>query len=191
MKKQLLIYLCGPHTSGKTTILKYLQNNHLVEYTGEEIGKSLYYSRSFSPEKQDDGFESEVTRLELERDRFIHHNGFQTAVVESWHTGNLAYAMVRNPHSIEKVVESIQASPLLHRSYGIWLRTSKENIYNRTKTFSSAREWASEFYTSIDAKMESCFEMLNLTNYCTIDANREVDAVMTDVLCTIKSLESI
>ncbi|MDR2730332.1 MAG: hypothetical protein LBB81_05475 [Treponema sp.] len=186
MDNQTIIYLCGPHTAGKTSIIKSLQDDSTIDYTGGEIGKELYYSRSLNTVKQDENFELEVTQLELKRDAFIFQNKYKISVVESWHTGNLAYAMVRNPHSAGKLVPLINTSPLLQRSYGIWLRVSKENIFKRTKTFSKDREWASEFYTLIDSKIESCFKMLNLAGYCVVDANRDLDIITRDVYNIIR-----
>jgi thymidylate kinase len=185
---QVLVYLCGPHTAGKTSILKSLQGCTDIDYTGDEIGKKLFYEKKFNTEKQNEDFELEITRLELERDALILQGNYKIAVVESWHVGNLAYAMVRNPHSIDALTKLISASPLLKKSYGIWLRVSKENIFNRTKTFSTDRKWASEFYTLIDLKIESCFETLGLTSYCILDADRELDKNTNDVHNIIQSV---
>ena len=181
MDNQTLIYICGPHTAGKTSILKILKDDSTIDFTGGEIGKELYYERLLKTEEQNEDFELEVTQRELERDSFIFRQKFKNSVVESWHVGNLAYAMVRNPHSIEKLVTLINTSPFLQRSYGIWLRVSAENIIKRTKTFSKDKEWAAEFYTRIDSKMESCFQTLNLSGYCVVDANRDFDIIMKDV----------
>jgi hypothetical protein len=184
----VLIYLCGPHTAGKTSILKSLQDCTDIDYVGDEIGKKLFYERKLNTEKQNESFELEITQLELGRDALILQSNFKIAVVESWHVGNLAYAMVRNPHSIDTLTKLISTSPLLQKSYGIWLRVSKENIFNRTKTFSTDRKWASEFYTLIDSKIESCFEMLGLTSYYILDANRELDENTNDVYNIIQSV---
>lgn len=186
--KQALIYLCGPHTAGKTTILKSLQNRGDIDYTGDEIGKKLFYERKFTPEEQDENFELEIIRLELERDSLIVQKNYLISVVESWHIGNLAYAMVRNPRSVDDLVKLISTSPLIQRSYGIWLRVSKENIFNRTQTFSSDRKWASEFYSLIDSKIDSCFKILGFTNYFILDADRELGANISDVHNIIQSI---
>jgi hypothetical protein len=185
---QTLIYLCGPHTAGKTSILKSLQGCANIDYTGDEIGKRLFYERKFNTDIQNENLELEITQLELERDALILQGNYKIAVVESWHVGNLAYAMERNPHSVDALTKLISGSPLLQKSYGIWLRVSKENIFNRTKTFSANRKWASEFYTSIDLKIESCFEMLGLTRYCILDADRELDKNTNDVHNIIQSV---
>ena len=182
-----MMFFCGSHTAGKTSILKSLQEYGIIDYLGAEIGKELFYARSLNPAKQDDNFEFEVTQLELKRDALIMKNKYKMPAVESWHIGNLAYALERNPRSVERLIQLINTSPWLHNAYGIWLRVSKENIFKRTKTFSMERQWAAEFYALIDSKIESCFDMLGLTNYCIVDANQDLDKVIKDVHNIIQS----
>jgi shikimate kinase len=159
-----IIYLCGTHTAGKTTILEMLKQLDVANFVDGEIGKNLFYERELDPEMREENFEFEVTELELKRDNYIINSNFNCSIVESWHIGNLAHALVRNPDCEERLVKMINTSPLLNYSLGIWLRVSKENIYERTKTFSDNRSWAANFYPKIDAKIKDCFKILNLTN---------------------------
>ena len=189
-----LIYLCGPHTAGKTTIRESLKNHPDVDYyNGVEIGKKLYYEavdkENFTA-NQNEEFEKKIAQMELARDADILQKAYKIAVVETWHVGNLAYAMKRNPNSVDVLVKLARTSPFFQKSFGIWLRVSKETIFQRTKTFSEDREWASEFYTDLDSRMESCFQVLGITNdnYCILDANRTLEKNMNDVHNIIKSI---
>jgi len=181
-----IIYLCGAHTSGKTTILKAIEQLDDVDFVGGEIGKDLYYQRKFKTDNQKESFELEVTELELRRDNKIINSNFNCSVVETWHIGNLAYAMVRNPDCEKKLVEMIKTSPLLNSSLGIWLQVSRENIYARTQTFNDNRSWAADFYSKIDFKIADCFKILNLANHIIVDANGELNTVINDVKNIIK-----
>lgn len=189
---QTLIYLCGAHAAGKTTIRESLKNHPDVDYyNGVEIGKKLYYeaedNKNFTA-NQNEEFEKKITQMELARDADILQKAYKIAVVETWHVGNLAYAMKRNPNSADVLVKLAHTSPFFHKSFGIWLRVSKETIFQRTKTFSEDREWASEFYADIDSKIELCFQMLGITNdnYCILDANRTLEKNINDVHNIIK-----
>ena len=157
------IFLCGPHTSGKTSILKRLKEEHFFQRIELEIGKELYYQRKFSTERQGEDFEREVTRLELERDRKItevdHFVG-----IETWHPGNLAYAMVRNPHMVDELAERMKKSPLIDSIMGIYLDIPREIIFQRTKTFQADREWAADFYSKINGYLPQCIEKIGLSD---------------------------
>ena len=112
-----------------------------------------------------------MTKAELERDReIVEKNVF--AAVETWHPGNLAYALARNPACKDALIMRMKNSPLLKESYGIWLRVSHDEIYERTITFKKDRQWAAAFYTKIDGLMEHCIGCLGLSERVSIlDAN--------------------
>ncbi len=38
----MVLFLCGPHCSGKTTILKKLLSEKRIDYFGHEIGKEFF-----------------------------------------------------------------------------------------------------------------------------------------------------
>lgn len=162
----MLLFLCGPHCSGKTTILKELKATGLVGFIGSELGKDLYYERRFEPGGQGPEFEREVLRLELDRDRRLAAVG-GVAAVETWHPGNLAYAAVRNPNSVPELTELARESSLIDSARGVWLRIPPSEIHRRSVTFADDRNWAADFYGRIDASLQDCLGRLGLLDRTT------------------------
>lgn len=181
MDKPVIIYFCGPHGSGKTTILHTLYEKGFFSSIGSEIGKDLFYQDKFDTERQDEKFELTVSYKELERDKnFVNEHG--VIGIETWHPGNLAYAMERNPRSVAKLLSIMKQSPLITDACGFHLSIPKETIYKRTITFCDKRDWAAEFYTKIDRNLGLCLSYLGLKERCIlIDANRDLNLVIEDV----------
>ena len=179
--KNKIVFLCGPHTTGKTTILRTLKAENFFQEIGSEIGKDLYYERKLVTSTQDENFEWEVCNLELERDKkFSQIPGL--IGIETWHPGNLAYAAVRNPAVIEKLAQQMKKSPLLNSAVGIYLDIPREVIFERTKTFQNDRDWAADFYSKINSLLPQCIEMLGLTERVfKMSATENFDVVLSKV----------
>jgi thymidylate kinase len=185
-----LVFICGTHASGKTSILKKLEENSIIAERGSEIGKDLYYQRNFKTEEQGAEFEKEIVALELDRDNII-KDKYGIIAVETWYPGDLAYADIRNREIIKELIEDINTSPFIENAIGIWLRISKDEIVKRTKTFEDKKEWAGEFYEKIDVNIGRYLEKLNLLdNTYIIDANKAFDNVYEDVEAIIKKINS-
>ena len=176
-----LVFVCGPHCSGKTSILKALQNKGDIILRGSEIGKDLYYERKFLTESQNHDFEIEVATREFERD--LYYTNLEGFIgVETWHPGNIAYAAVRNPDSVPELIELAKKSPFIQNAVGIWLKIPKEVIKERTQTFKDSKEWAGDFYNKIDSKLEDILDNLNLlSRTISIDANKPAADVLNEV----------
>lgn len=188
MNKQIRFFICGPHCSGKTSILKDLYREGVITERGSEIGKDLFYQRNIDTASQSEKFEIEITKMEMKRD--IEYSDKEGIIgIESWHPGNLAYAMIRNPLIVSKLLRIVKKSPLLSYAYGIHLRVSWKNIFARTCTFRDNREWAADFYTQIDNCLEEALKTLNMTKKCfVIDANRPYNEVYLDVKFAIERM---
>ena len=181
MNQQEIFFFCGPHCCGKTSILTKLKLEGIISERGTEIGKDLFYSRHFETSSQNSSFEIEICRRELQRD--ITYAG-KTGIIgiETWHPGNLAYAKVRNPNIVPFLTKLISESPLLHACKGFRFNLSKESIFGRTKTFANNREWAVDFYTTIDSVLDECISLLDLNNrIIEVDANLPFDVVYDKV----------
>ena len=185
-----IIFFCGPHCSGKTTILKTLYKEGLLNSWKFEIGKDLFYKRRLKTEIQDANFEFEVSELELKRDLEIAENETGLVGIETWHPGNLAYAMVRNAQIVPNLIEIMKTSPLIQEAHGIWLHIPAEVIFQRTKTFENDRAWAADFYTKIENNLQYCLKELGLQDrIISIDSNRELTSVIEDVKSEIRNFK--
>ncbi len=178
-------FFCGPHCSGKTSLLQALEREGLFTQWGPEIGKQLFYQRRFAPEQQNADFELEVTQRELERD-LAYMAGSGLIGIETWHPGNLAYAAVRNPGAVAMLAEHMKRSPLLPYAHGIRFSVSRDTILQRTCTFQGDREWAADFYSRIEDKLDVCLQQLGLQDQVRrVDANQDFDAVLREVKLTL------
>lgn len=174
-----VVFVIGPHCSGKTTLLQTLKQE-LDIVRCSEIGKDLYYERKFMTDLQGEEFEFEVSDLELQRDQ-TYLGKEQVFGVETWHPGNIAYAAVRNPESVERLINAARQSPFIEEAVGIWLRIPKETIMSRTITFKDNKEWAAEFYHEIDMKFESILHTLGLTSRThIINADRPLEEIVQE-----------
>lgn len=190
-----LFYICGPHCSGKTTIINRLKRDGITVFAGSEIGKDFYYERKkngFETALVNKEFEYEVANAEISRD-IIMSESEGLNVVETWHPGNLAYILERNPKIFGDMVDYIKYhSPYIYKNipfFGIYLKVSKENIYNRTKTFSDSREWAAEFYTRIGANIEKSTLALDFADKTYIvNANSSLEDTYNQVKTLILKL---
>lgn len=183
--EQKIVFFCGPHCSGKTSILKALRQSNFISCRGSEIGKDLFYQRRLNTASQGEEYELEVTGLELERDfSLVPVRGI--VGIETWHPGNLAYAMVRNPNIVPSLIKMMRTSPFISSAYGIRFRISKETIYQRTVTFQGDRKWASDFYSQIDGVLDKCLNMLDLQERTLVlDAEDTLDNVTRKVIDSI------
>lgn len=94
MKK--IIVSNGVHGAGKSTIGRlFVDRNRGFAYF-PEIGGQLRREVSYNALQSKEDFDLEVIKRELARDEqlLISPN---TPVVETWHIGNMAYALARNP----------------------------------------------------------------------------------------------
>ena len=175
------VFFCGPHCSGKTTIIRKLYLEKYLSEVGYEIGKDLFYKRNLVTAEQDKQFEVEISTLEVERDfSYATQNGI--VGIESWHPGNLAYAMVRNPSVVSDLIGIMKSSPLISKAVGIRFHITYDMIYKRTVTFNQDREWAARFYSKIEDCLDECLVSLDLMSRCvSINANRPFNTVYNDV----------
>ena len=157
----MFMFICGPHASGKTSILRALERDNVITGCGYEIGKEIFYRDRGHPEKRDEEFEVALTRMELERDyRFAKMPGVSAS--ETWHPGNLAYVAVRNPKSFKRLSAIMRTSPLIETAWGIKLLTTPEQMHERTNTFSENKTWAVDFHSRVGEKIDDCLYELGL-----------------------------
>lgn len=93
-----ILVLVGPHQVGKTTLGRRLSSSLGIPFD-EEIGRQMRDELlAESPKNHamvcDARFDRAVFEAELKRDRRMRGSA---RIVETWHVGNLAYAMERSP----------------------------------------------------------------------------------------------
>jgi hypothetical protein len=177
-----LFFVCGAHTSGKTTILTQMEQDGDIIFRGSEIGKDLFYKYNFDTEKDGGNFEMKIAQSEIARDNEIIKKYTGIVGVETWHAGNMAYAAVRNPSVIPTLQNIALSSPLIDRAAGVWIVVGKSEIQRRTRTFHDKAQWASEFYEKVDYEIGNCLKLLNLYNKVKIiDGNQPLDIVTKEV----------
>ena len=177
----MFMFICGPHASGKTSILRALERENVITGCGYEIGKEIFYRDKGIPDKRDEAFEIELTKMELERDIYFSKLPGVSAS-ETWHPGNLAYVAVRNPKSFSRLAALMKTSPLIASAWGIRLLTTPEQMHERTKTFSDNKEWAVDFHSRVGDKIEECIDALGLAERTvTLDTSGGLEYVVERV----------
>jgi hypothetical protein len=173
-----IVFVCGAHATGKTSLLRRLAGAGVITRRGAEIGKDLYYERRLETDTQGPGFEWEVAIRELARD--VAFCGCPGPIgIETWHPGNLAYAAVRNPLTVERLAAQVRRSPLLARARGIWLRMPADFIKERSRTFADRADWAADFYRRIDLELGTCLDLLRLRERTVeVDARGQLEEVV-------------
>ena len=182
-----VFFICGIHTSGKTTILKRLEDEKIITFRGSEIGKELYYERKVFTEDFNEDFEKEISILELERDFKIQKEQNKLVGIETWHPGNMAYAAVRNPSIFPYLKQNALKSPFIENAYGIWVKIDVSEMIKRTTNFKGQEEWAKKFYKEIDNQFEACFEELGLADRIHIvNGDTTIDTVLNQIKSLLK-----
>lgn len=158
-------FVCGTHTCGKTSIIKRLVAEGVIKFGGDEIGKRLHYQRTVQTDKCDSDFEAEVTQMESLRDHEVitHYSG-KPVVLETWHPGNLAYAMKRTPAAASSIIKAYESSPLRDSIRGIWLHlsTPEKTIAERTQTFKDDPDFAVSFYSPMQGLIGDALHAMGL-----------------------------
>ena len=164
----MFMFICGPHASGKTSILQALERGNVITGCGYEIGKEIFYRDNGKPDARDEDFEVALTRMELERDMKFRNM-----------PGNLAYVAVRNPKSFKRLSAIMRTSPLIETAWGIKLLTTPEQMHERTKTFSDNKAWAVDFHSRVGEKIDDClYELGLMARTVAVDTSGGLDATV-------------
>mgnify|MGYP001489681773 CR=1 FL=1 len=86
--------LLGPHGAGKSSLGHALAQTTSIPFH-HEIGNELRLGTTVPVDAGQPDFDEEVFRRELERDECILQSTSSSCLIESWHIGNVCFALAR------------------------------------------------------------------------------------------------
>lgn len=141
LQRKKLIILNGPHGAGKTTIARLLELKFGIPFVSE-VGSKLRREVDYNAMESGVDFDREVMRREILRDHLLSRDrdigGF---IVETWHTGNIAYSSERSPEFLQKYIKEFEKQLqrfsvrhfLLNISDSTFLERATENVQEDKK----------------------------------------------------------
>ncbi|MCR4261219.1 MAG: hypothetical protein NUV96_02735 [Candidatus Colwellbacteria bacterium] len=179
-EKPTIVCLLGIHTSGKTTIGEKLHLLGLPYYL--EIGNELIQTVDFSSPKAVEWLDREIMRRELKRDDSLLHQKVKTAVVETWHIGNIAYAQIRTLSVANEYKALLKKQLSKYNPLFFFLDISEETFRKRVNkpVLLGIEEDQFIFYKNIRENILSLFNEYGI-DYHSIDANRGIEEVTKDI----------
>lgn len=127
--KKILVFN-GVHGAGKSTIARlFVERNRGFAYF-PEIGGQLRREVSYNALHSKEDFDLEVMKREMARDKQLLIDP-KTPVVETWHIGNMAYALARNPQLFEVYRGAITKQLRLFEPTGIMLDITWDTFRSR------------------------------------------------------------
>jgi len=128
MKK--IIVFNGIHGAGKSTMARlFVERNQGFAYF-PEIGGQLRQEVSYNAFQSKEDFDLEVMKRELARDKQLLIDP-KSPVVETWHIGNMAYILARNPHLFPSYQEAFNKQLLLFHPTAILLDIAWDTFRSR------------------------------------------------------------
>ncbi len=128
MKKRIIVFN-GMHSAGKTELATILAKNNKAHYH-YEIGRKLHSEVDYHSLTSFDDYDTEIMRRELERDRELLLKP-ELPIVETWHVGDMAYAMQRSPSVIPLWNEKLQEALRVFDPLCILVKISDETFRKR------------------------------------------------------------
>lgn len=130
------IILVGGHGVGKTTTARAL-GAMLDLPVHDEIGRTLAEDPSERPpgtlaDDRQPSFDEAVFRAELQRDALWSRRG--SRIVETWHPGNLAYASIRSPEVVTRLLPAVTAATRAAGPVVVVPLTATEEILRRRQS---------------------------------------------------------
>ncbi len=131
VERKHLVVLNGPHGAGKSTIGRSLAVKFAAPYL-EEIGGKLRGEVKYNSLDSTSEFDREVMRRELLRDhQTLRDSSATISIVETWHTGNIAYALKRSPDIALKYIEILRKQLLNFEVHHLQFVVSDEVFLKR------------------------------------------------------------
>jgi thymidylate kinase len=170
-----VIVLNGIHGAGKSTLGERLQKQGSIYLP--EIGRELRRRVSYTVFEQMEDFDRNVMNEELKRDvMLLETKGIP--VIETWHPGNIAYAMIRNPKLAEEYMQEFNATLQYFKPTMVMLGINRQTFNSRTSenTGNKNSEDLWYFYKKIRTNTLQIYNDFNL-NHILVDGNKNIEEV--------------
>lgn len=179
-----IVVLNGIHGSGKSTLGEIMLNCGYLYFP--EIGREVRRKVQYTVFEQIEDFDKEVMRQELNRDSIILGSNGRIAI-ETWHPGNIAYAMIRNLQVAKEYKHQFANSLKFFEPTFITLDISRQTFIDRASenTGDKNMEDLWQFYQEIRRNTFQIYQEFDL-NYHVIDANKELDEVAREANIALK-----
>jgi len=184
MKK--LIVFNGVSSSGKTTLasrlIEYVEGSKFFEEIGGTLRKSVAYN-VLEPIKN---FDIEVMKRELIRDvEIMKCDGIP--IVETWHIGNIAYMLSRNPTLFPIYARILTYKLRFFEPFAILVRINSETFRNRIKEKLEVKNIADveNFYKAIFRNTCGLYSFFKI-NYMVVNNNEDVSKSLAEIIDAVK-----
>lgn len=163
-KKKKILVMNGHHGTGKTTIGRLVSQKFGNRFL-EEIGGRLREEVAYGTLDSKTDFDREVMRRELLRDhQLLRTQTTDIPIIETWHTGNIAYAMKRSPDLIafylKEFVKQLSKFDVFH----ILITVDNSTFFSRIidKLPESRKKELADFYREITQNTRHIYNSNNL-----------------------------
>jgi hypothetical protein len=182
--RKLVISLIGLPSSGKTTIGKFLRNS------GYELlpeAASIFISKGYEGgERARPEFDRKIMDFEFARDYRFYHSTHSVQIVETWHIGNLAYAMARDSFIVNEYKRAFTQTLNDLETRCLLLELTPKESYDRSLQLKKQTVNSVYFLTKVRDFMISVIDEFGLVVE-TLDANQEFERASHLALDKIKS----
>jgi hypothetical protein len=169
-----LVVTNGVHGAGKTTVGKMVAESLAIPHK-EEIGGKLRHQVDYNALQSSSGFDREVMRRELLRDHeLLRDDSTDAFIVETWHTGNIAYALQRSPDIASAYIEEFRKLLPRFGALHIMFLIDNQNFLQRSTEKISPEDTGKllDFYLAVAGHTRFLYNSLGLKN-SEIDNNGE------------------
>ncbi len=162
--KKLMMVTNGPHGAGKTTISRIVSDRLSVPYM-DEIGGNLRQEVRYNALESSAYFDREVMRRELLRDHQLLRGTSPAFILETWHTGNIAYVLQRTPELARTYIAELRKQLLRFEVMHLLLVISDDNFIKRATEKVADKAELLGFYENITAHTRKLYQLLNLNSH--------------------------
>lgn len=172
--QKMLIVTNGVHGAGKTTVGKLVAVELRIPYK-PEIGGQLRQEVDYNAMESATDFDREVMRRELMRDHQVQRDSNEAFILETWHTGNIAYALERNPKFAQTYMIELARQLKKFNVFHCLFQINDQTFINRATERVHPGEMNSlvEFYRRIEDHTIRLYQNFQLS-FSTVDNNGDL-----------------